>query len=122
MSTPFTVKALMLKFAAKLLGLPPPLPELPPRENPPPPPLKLSAGTVPLIVRSFNVSPPAAAATLSIFAMLVTLDEASDAIVPPANGGFLTFLLPPLGGWVEPIDCRKPTPNPVSGAPAAGAY
>src|ERR1700759_1845637 len=103
MSTPFTVKELLLKFAPKLLGLPPPLPELPPRENPPLPPLKLSAGTVPLIVRSFNVSPPAAAATLSIFAMLVTLDEASGASVPPADSVLLSILLPAFGRLVDPI-------------------
>ena len=121
MSTPFTVKVLMLKFAPKLLGLPLAAAGAAAAAEPPPPPLlRLSAGTVPLIVRSLSVRPPAAAATLSIFAMLVTLDELIDASVPPADSVLLSILLPAFGRLVDPIDCRKPNPNPLPAEPAAG--
>src|SRR6185437_14321656 len=71
MSTPATLKLLVVKLARKLE---PPLPE-PPPPPPKPPPLTLTAGTVPLIVRLSRVSPPAAAATPCRPATVATDDE-----------------------------------------------
>ena len=123
MSTPFTVKELTLKFAAKLPGFPPPPP--PPPPLPPlggPPPLsKLSAGTVPVTVRSVSVSPPAAAATFCSLATVLTEDELMAASVPPPVSVLLSILLPALGRVVDPIDCRNPNPNPLPFEPAVGA-
>ena len=124
MSTPFTTKLLILKLAPKLLGFPPPLLLPPPPPKPPPPPLpllKLSAGTVPVTVRSVSVRPPAAAATFCNLPTVVTADVPMAASVPPPASVLLSILLPAFGRVPVPIACRKPNPNPPLPVPAAGA-
>jgi hypothetical protein len=110
MSTPATLKLLVVKFARKLW---PPFPEPPLPEPPPPPPkpppLTLTAGTVPLIVRLSSVSPPAAAATPCRPATVATDDELIAASVGLAASVLSLILVPAAGRDLVPA--RKPKPN-----------
>src|ERR1700678_4677121 len=113
MSTPSTPKGFVLKLARKL---PPPPPDPPPPDPPPPPPKPpvpppevLMAGIVPLRVRSFRVSPPAAADTSCRSATVVTEDELIEPSVPPAARGLGSILVPAAGRLGVPV--RNPKPN-----------
>src|SRR5690242_5849713 len=100
MSTPATLKLLVVKLARKLW---PPPPELPLPEPPPaPPPLTLTAGTVPLIVRLSRVSPPATADTLCRPATVVTDDELIEASVGLDESVLLLILVPAAGRDLVP--------------------
>jgi hypothetical protein len=78
------------------------------------------AGTVPLSVRSFRVSPPAAAATFFREATVLTAEEPIEASVPPAASVLVSILLPAAGRLAVPV--RNPKPNePGVNDPAAGA-
>ncbi len=84
----------------------PPLPGPPP---PRPPPLTLMAGMVPLIVRSFRVSPPAAADTSCKLATVVTAHEPIGASVAPSASVLMLILVPAAGALLVPA--RNPKPN-----------
>ena len=124
-STPATLKLLVVKLARKLWPpLPeppfpePPLPE-PPPPPPKPPPLTLTAGTVPLIVRLSRVSPPAAAATPCRPATVSTDDELIAASVGLAESVLSLILVPAAGRDLVPA--RKPKPkDPGVNDPAFG--
>ena len=121
MSTPATLKLLVVKLARKLWppSPEPPLPEPPPAPPPKPPPLTLTAGTVPLIVRLSRVSPPAAAATPCRLATVATDDELIEASVGLAESVLLLILVPATGR--DPVPARKPKPNdPGLNDPAFG--
>ena len=120
MSTPATPKLLVLKLARKFWPPPEPPPPDPSPEPPPkPPPLTLMAGTVPLIVRLFRVSPPAAAATSCSPATVATEDELIEASVGLAESVVLLILVPATGRVLVPA--RKPKPNdPGLNDPAFG--
>ena len=117
MSTPVTVKLLVLK-----LDVPPPVNPPPPRaaaatasrrrRRSPVPPLVLKAGTVPVTVRSVSVSPPAAAATLATLEIVVTAEELIEASVKSAVSVLSLILLPAAGRLLVPVLCRKLNPNP----------
>ena len=77
------------------------------------------AGTVPLSVRSFRVSPPAAADTSCRPATVVTEDEPIEASVAPAASVLVSILVPAAGRFVVPL--RNPNPNePGLNDPAVG--
>ena len=77
------------------------------------------AGTVPLSVRSFRVSPPAAAETSCRSATVLTEDEEIEASVAPAASVLVLILVPAAGRLVVPV--RKPKPNePGVNDPAVG--
>src|SRR6185312_12455837 len=86
------LKLLVVKFARKLW-----------------PPLTLTAGTVPLIVRLSRVSPPAAAATPCRPATVATDDELIAASVGLAASVLSLILVPAAGRDLVPA--RKPKPN-----------
>src|ERR1700761_8448258 len=124
MSTPVTVKLLVLKLDVPPPVNPPPPPPPPPKPPPLPPlpfpPPVLKAGTVPLTVRSVRVSPPAAAATLSSLEIVVTLDEVIGESVGSEVSVLSLILLPAAGRLLEPTFCRKLNPNPPPEAPEVG--
>ncbi len=77
------------------------------------------AGTVPLRVRSFRVSPPAAADTSCRPATVVTEDELIEASVAPAASVLVSILVPAAGRLAVPA--RNPKPNePGVNDPAFG--
>ena len=101
---------LVVKLARKLWPpLPDPPPPDPPPPKPPPPPEVLIAGTVPLRVRSFRVSPPAAADTSCRPATVATEDELIEASVAPAASVLVSILVPAAGRLAVPV--RNPKPN-----------
>jgi hypothetical protein len=67
------------------------------------------AGIVPLKVRSFRVSPPAAADTSCRSATVVTEEELIEPSVPPAASVLVSILVPAAGRLVVPV--RNPKPN-----------
>src|ERR1700761_1237360 len=130
MSTPVTVKLLVLKLDVPPPVNPPPPPPPPPAPPPPPPPPAppvvppvLKAGTVPFTVRSVSVSPPAAAATLSILEIAVTSEALIEERVRSEVSVLSLILLPAAGRLAVPLSCRKqkPTPPPPA-APAVGVF
>ena len=77
------------------------------------------AGTVPLIVRLFRVSPPAAAATPFRPATVVTDDAGIEASVAVPLRVLVSILVPAAGRFVVPV--RNPNPNePGVNDPAVG--
>src|SRR5690242_10149849 len=114
MSTPLTVKLLVLKVDLPPPVNPPPPPPPPPPNPPPPllPPLVLKAGTVPVTVRSVRVSPPAAAATLGSLETVATAVELIDESVKSVVSVFWLILEPAAGRLFVPTFCRKLKPKP----------
>src|SRR4029079_5419933 len=115
MSTPATLKLLVVKLARKLWPpfpeppFPePPLPE-PPPPPPKPPPLTLTAGTVPVLVRVYRVRAPAAAATPCRPATVATDDELIAASVGLAESVLLLILVPATGP--DPVPRPEPKAN-----------
>ena len=77
------------------------------------------AGTVPLSVRSFSVSPPAAADTSRRPATAATEDAPIEASVGPAASVLVLILVPAAGRLLVPV--RNPKPNePGVNDPAVG--